>query len=123
MNRLNHADNAIYLDATGNKVSKNDALEKESSGGVTLAAPSEKRTSAGQSHENHIGATPELSSARPLTASPQEKERRVGDTTVYKYYIQVVHFMSAAFFAAVCVVFVLGLTLPRQSPCFSLHAG
>ncbi|OAL69956.1 multidrug resistance protein [Trichophyton violaceum] len=113
VNRLNYADNAIYLDATGNKVSKNDALEKESSGGVTLAAPSEKRTSAGQSHENHIGATPELSSARPLTASPQEKERRVGDTTVYKYYIQVVHFMSAAFFAAVCVVFVLGLTLPH----------
>ncbi|EFE30383.1 uncharacterized protein ARB_02755 [Trichophyton benhamiae CBS 112371] len=115
MNRLNYADNAIYLDSTGNQVSKDDALEKELSEGVTLAAPSEKRTSPGQSHESHIGATPELSSARPLTASPQEKERRVGDTTVYKYYIQVVHPMSAAFFTAICVVFVLGLTLPQYT--------
>ncbi|KAM5429338.1 hypothetical protein McanMca71_002977 [Microsporum canis] len=112
-NRLTYADNVIYLDANGQQVDKANFNQNELLAKEATAMPTGNPSSEAQSREIPAGATLAPPGVSLLAKNSKNDSRRIGDMTVYKYYIQTVHYLNAVFFAAICLIFVLGLTLPN----------
>lgn len=88
---------------------QNQLLAKEAT-----AMPTGNPSLEAQSREIPAGATLAPPGVSLLAKDSKNDSRRIGDMTVYKYYIQTVHYLNAVFFAAICLIFVLGLTLPSK---------
>ncbi|KAF7158902.1 hypothetical protein CNMCM5623_004081 [Aspergillus felis] len=104
------ATNAV-LDSNGRLADEGTYKEVNASASeITLAPapsiPAEKREAPGET-------TSGTSRPPSLIETPQGSERRTGDMTVYKYYVQAVHPWNAVIFVIACAMFVIGLSLPQ----------
>ncbi|GFF54141.1 metal resistance protein YCF1 [Aspergillus udagawae] len=111
VHRIAYADNIIVLDSNGRLADEGTYKEVNASASEITLAPTpsigvEKKESP---EETTLGPS------RPpsLIETPQGSERRTGDMTVYKYYVQAVHPWNAVIFVIACAMFVIGLSLPQ----------
>ncbi|RDW67218.1 Metal resistance protein YCF1 [Aspergillus mulundensis] len=105
VHRIAYADSIILLSSEGRRIHKEETAAEE----IMLERPTD--ASIGKSEVSK--ATVEGARPASLIETPQGSERRTGDMTVYKYYIQAVHPWNAVIFIVTCALFVIGLSLPQ----------